>query len=126
MQRLMLRHDVLDMQLCNLLGEKIGRVDAVVLESVSGQPLRVTAIVVGGSARRDRMGKWVRWLGHLLRGNGASPSEKVSTIPFSAVRRIGDTVDVDVNADLMASEHVERWLREHVVRRIPGADGDRK
>ena len=126
MQRLMLRHDVLDMQLCNLLGEKIGRVDAVVLEAVSGQPLRVTTIVVGGSARRDRMGKWMRWLGRLLRGNGASPSDHVSRIPFSAVRRIGDTVDVDVDDACMPSEHIERWLCERVVRRIPGAEGERK
>ena len=126
MQRLMLRHDVLDMQLCNLHGEKIGRIDALVLESASGQPLRVTTIVVGGSARLDRMGKWVRWVGRLLRSKVASPGENVSRIPFSAVRRIGDSVYVDVNADLMPSEHLERWLRERVVGRIPGAEGDLK
>lgn len=126
MQRLMLRHDVLDMQLCNLRGEKIGRVDAVVLESVRGQPLRVTTIVVGGPARRERMGKWVNWLGRLLGGGGQSPSERVSRIPFSAVRRIGDSVDVDVDDALLPSEHIERWLCERVVRRIPGSAGDRK
>lgn len=126
MQRLLLRHDVLDMQLCNGQGEKIGRVDALVLELVDGQPLRVKTIHVGGPARQDRMGAWARVLGRALRSLGGGQETGISEIPFSAVRKIGDSIVVDVDEKTLPSEHIERWLCERVVRRIPGSEGDRK
>ena len=126
MQRLLLQHDVQDMQLCNGAGEKIGRVDALVLELRDGQPLRVRTILVGGPVRQARMGAWARWVGRVVRHLARSQAHGVTEIPFSAVQRIGDSVTVDVEAAAMPSEHTERWLCEHVVRRIPGAEGERK
>ena len=125
MQRLLLKHDVLDMQLCNGLGDKIGRVDALVLELVRGQPPRVKSILIGGPARQERVGSWARWLGRVMRGVGGTHERGLSEIPFSAVRRIGDSIFVDVDEKTLPSEHIERWLCERVVRRIPGAEGDR-
>jgi len=52
--------------------------------------------------------------------------EHVSRIPFDKVRRIGDTIELDVEERSLDSEHLERWLKEHVVCRIPGAGGERK
>jgi len=126
MRRLHLVHDVSDMQLCNGAGEKIGRVDAVVLEHTSGEPLRVKTILVGGEARQERVGGWSQWLGRLLRHVGGTHERGLSEIPFSAVRRIGDSIVVDVDEKTLPSEHIERWLCERVMRRIPGSDGDRK
>jgi hypothetical protein len=52
--------------------------------------------------------------------------ERVSRVPFDAVRRVGDTVQLDVVGETLPSGHVERWLAEHVVCHIPGGTGERK
>jgi hypothetical protein len=53
-------------------------------------------------------------------------TEHESRIPFGAVRRISDTIQLDVEESALESEHLERWLSDHVVRRIPGASGESK
>ena len=126
MQRLLLTHDVQDMQLCNSAGEKIGRVDALVLELASGEPPRVKTILVGGRARQERVGRWAILLGRLLRGIGGAHQEGLSEIPFAAIQRIGDSIVVDVDEKSLPSEHIERWLCDRIVRPIPGAEGERK
>ena len=52
--------------------------------------------------------------------------EYESRVPFDAVRRIADTIELDVEGDALESMHLERWLATHIVCRIPGASGDRK
>jgi sporulation protein YlmC with PRC-barrel domain len=126
MQRLLLAHDVGDMQLCDGAGEKIGRVDALVLEWDNGVPLRVKTILVGGPVRQDRIGGLARWLGGALRRLGGTREGGISEIPFSSVRRIGDSIVIDVDERAMPSEHTERWLCDHIVARIPGAEGENK
>ena len=126
MQRLLLVHDVLDMQLCDPLGGKIGRVDTVLLEVSPGKPPRVRSILVGGPARQERIGRLAQWLGRLLRGLRRADDDGLGEIPFSAVRRIGDSVTVDVSQASLPSERLERWLCESIVRKIPGAEGERK
>jgi hypothetical protein len=119
MSGLLLMHDVQDAQLIDRHGEKIGRVDALVLELEDGLPPRVATILVGGPVREERIGRWALHLAQLLRRIGGMETEGVSHIPFSAVRRIGNTIDVDVDGDALESGHLERWLRDHVVRRMP-------
>lgn len=126
MRRLLLVHDVLDLQLLDRHEHKIGRVDALVLEVHAGQPLRVKSILVGGSVRQERLGRPAVWLAAMLRRITRSRASGVSEISFDKVRRIADVVAVDVEAETLESEHVERWLSEHVVRRIPGGEGERK
>jgi hypothetical protein len=126
MERLLLVHDVLDLQLCNLEGDRIGRADSIVLELRPDQPPRVATILVGGPVRQERVGRVSVWIGGLLRRIGRSESGGQSEIPFSAVRKIGDTLVVDVAEASLPSEHLERWLCERIVRRIPGAEGERK
>jgi hypothetical protein len=119
MSGLLLVHDLQDAQLLDRHDEKIGRVDALVLELVDGRPPRVATILVGAPVREERIGRWVLHLAQLLRWIGRVETEGVSRIPFSAVRRIGSTIDVDVDSSALESGHLERWLRDHVVRRIP-------
>jgi sporulation protein YlmC with PRC-barrel domain len=123
MHGLHLVHDVLDGQLVDRLGEKIGRVDELVLELREGQAPRVVAILVGGAQRAERAGRWMLWLRRLWHGGRRSTHEDTSRIPFSAVRSIGETIDVAVDGHTLPSGHVERWLSEHIVCRIPGAMG---
>ena len=126
MSYLLLKHDVQDMQLVNSADEKVGRVDAVVLEWDSGTPLRVKTLLVGGPVRQERIGGWARWLGRMRRHFGGTVEQGLSRIPFSAVRRIADVIVVDVDEKAMPSEHVERWLCERIVRPLAGSEGERK
>ena len=123
MRGLHLRHDVLDEQLVDRHQKKIGRVDALALELRDGQPPRVATIIVGGPARRERMGRPFTWISAVMRTLKRSGEEGVSRIPFRAMRRLGDCIEVDVEEKELASEHLERWLAAHVVCRIPGASG---
>jgi hypothetical protein len=121
-----LAHDVLDAQLVDHHQEKIGRVDALLLELEDGQPPRVATIVIGGAARAERVGRWFVAVRRVFRAMFVQREEHVSRISFDTVRRIGDTIELDVEEKSLESEHLERWLKEHVVCRIPGAEGEQK
>ena len=121
-----LAHDVLDAQLVDRVQEKVGRVDALLLEIEAGRPPRVATIVIGGAARAERVGRWFVAIRRAWRAMFGQREEHVSRIPFDKVRRIGDTIELDVEERSLDSEHLERWLKEHVVCRIPGAGGERK
>lgn len=121
-----LAHDVLDAQLVDHVQEKIGRVDGLLLELEEGQPPRVATIVIAGAARAERVGRWFVALRRALRALFGQREEHVSRIPFDKVRRIGDTIELEVEEQSLDSEHLERWLKEHLICRIPGAGGEQK
>jgi hypothetical protein len=121
-----LSHDVLDAQLVDRRQEKIGRVDALLLELEEGQPPRVATIVIGAAARAARVGGWMVWLRRAMRSLAGRRAEHESHIPFRAVRCIADTIELDVDGHTLDAGHLERWLAERVVCRIPGAGGERK
>jgi sporulation protein YlmC with PRC-barrel domain len=120
MHGLHLAHDVLDAQLMDRRGERIGRVDELVLELREGEPARVVAILVGGAPRAARIGRWMVWLRRLWH---RSSHDDTSRIPFSAVQCIGETVHAEVDGHTLSSSRVERWLAEQVICKIPGAMG---
>jgi sporulation protein YlmC with PRC-barrel domain len=126
MHGLHLVHDLLDAQLLDRRKRRVGRVDDLALELRPDRPPRVAAILIGGPVRARRIGRFAVWLSRVLRAIGRVRSPGVSRIPFSAVRRIGDTIELDVDGDTLESSHTERWLAEHVVRRIPGAGKETK
>jgi sporulation protein YlmC with PRC-barrel domain len=121
MSALPLVHDVLDAQLVDRQLQKIGRIDALMLELESGRPPRVAAICIGGPERAHRIGRWMTWLSRAVRGIARVDGGGVSRVPFSAVRCIGDTVVVDVDGRDLAAGRLEAWLGEHLIGRIPGA-----
>ena len=115
-----LRHDVLDAQLVDRNHENIGRCDVLMLELRDGRPPRVATMLIGGPARDERIGRWMTGLGKLFRGGGDG-RKGVSRVPFAAMRSLGNTLQLDVLRDELPSERVEKWLAEHVICRIPGA-----
>jgi sporulation protein YlmC with PRC-barrel domain len=129
MPGLHLVHDVLDAQLVDRLQRRIGRVDSLVLALEDGRPPRVATILIGGPERARRVGRWAVALGRMLRAIGRVRGVGVSAIPFDAVRRIGDTIQVDVDGDGLDSGRLEGWLAEHLIRHIPGSgagDGEER
>jgi hypothetical protein len=121
-----LRHDVLDAQLVDRNREHIGRCDALLLELREGKPPRVATVLIGGQIRGERIGRWMTGLSRLLHGGKREPGAGVSRIPFSAMRSLGATLEMDVLREELPSEHVERWLSKHVIRRIPGAQAKKE
>jgi sporulation protein YlmC with PRC-barrel domain len=114
-----LGREILDQQLVDRDGVNMGKVDDVVLELREGQPPRVVAILTGGHllARRlhPRVESWARWVSRRWGPGNLEPMR----IPWEKVKKIG----VDVKVDLGADEGMpwEHWVRDHIVRHLPGA-----
>lgn len=114
-------HDLLDSQLVDRRGEKMGRVDGIVLEQRDGAPPRLTHLLVGGVVLAERVGKRSTKLAKALRRLWGVGDPTPTRIPFEVVRRVGTEIDVDVDGRRAESLSWELWLREHVICRIPGA-----
>jgi len=126
MDGLLLVHDVLDAQLLDRNREKIGRADEVLLDLRDGAPPRVSMVLIGGTARAARIGRWLTWLRRVVHAAFGKRDDQLSRIPFDAMRRIADAIELDVDGCTLPSGHLERWLSEQVVCRIPGGRGERK
>lgn len=112
--------DILDNQIVDRNQRKMGKVDGITIEIRDGHPPRLAYIETGATtlARRlhPRLQKWVAALEQKL---GIKSSEPFR-IPFSQVRDIGIDVDVDLEAEETSALAYEIWLREHLIKRIPG------
>ena len=112
-----LGRDVLDQQVIDAQGHQMGKVDGIVLEPGDGAATRVAFVVVGGTTLLWRIHRGLaRWAERRLRGEG-----HVARIPWSKVVKIGVDVKVDVEAERSPALHWERWVRDHIISRIPGS-----
>lgn len=121
-EELDLVRDILDKQLIDSEETKMGKVDGIVL-SIDGQP-RIDHFELGFAvlARRvhPRAEKWFQ----TLRKRWSIRKTARQTVPWSKVIDITDDhVQVDLNALDTPAFDWERWLRKHVVSKIPGSGG---
>ncbi len=111
--------DVLDNQLVDLHGRRMGKADGIVIRLRKDKPPKVAYIEVGGptlAARlHPRLGKWATDLAKRF-GPGGEPYR----IPWSKLKSVGIDIQVLVDAEKTPVLAFEQWLREHVVSRIPG------
>lgn len=110
---------LLDQQLVDRNNLDVGIVDGIVLELREGAPPRIAALLTGGHILAERLhpaiARLMRWLTH---GWGPLNDEPLR-IPWSQVMKIGIDVKVDIAADeAMPWEH---WVRDHIIRRMPGS-----
>jgi sporulation protein YlmC with PRC-barrel domain len=113
--------DVLDAQLIDAGGRPLGKVDGIAVEIEEGRPPRLLYLEVSGItlARRvhHRLGVWAEWLARRF-----SPSGGISLrIPWSRIAKLGGNIQVQVHAETSTAWAWERWLRDRVIGRIPGA-----
>jgi sporulation protein YlmC with PRC-barrel domain len=112
--------ELLDKQLIDRRGEPCGKVDGIVLRIGDGPP-RVAALEVGLVTLAGRLGpRWQRWTRRLV-GRAACRIRGEYRIPWDRVVGVGKDVHVDLESNRTALMRAERWLRTHVIGRIPGA-----
>ncbi len=114
-----LAHDLLDAQLIDRNDRPIGKVDGVILEIERSGPPRVVAVESGAATLARRLHPLLaRWVVGLTRRLGVGTGEALR-LPIEAVEKHGITLKADVDVHKTPADAWERWLREHVVRRIP-------
>ncbi|WP_219418284.1 hypothetical protein [Pseudonocardia nigra] len=110
--------DLLDRQLVAADGRLIGKVDDLELSDERDGPPHVVALLVGSAALGPRLGRGpARWLAALGRRRGTAGTP--IAIGYGDVTELSTAVTVREGTP--APDLAERWLRDHIIDRIPGA-----
>ena len=121
-----LARDVLDQELIDRNGTKMGRVDGLVLIIDGDGPPRVDAFELGFVVLAQRISpRLERWL-QAVRSRGSVRKVARQIVPWSSVEEITPShIKVGIDALPTPSFDWERWLRAHVIAHIPGGGGDK-
>ena len=113
-------HDVLDQQVIDREGHKAGKVDGIALEIRADGPPRVAYLDIGTAvlARRfsARLERFVQRIHRRVQGELRKPMQ----VPWQKVVRVAISANLDVDCTEYSSHHLETWLRDHVIEKIPG------
>ena len=114
--------DLLDKQVVDRKKTKIGKVDGIVMLVRPGRQPRIGFIELGAISLVRRLGRPIERLVARIWGwvGGEKPLEP-HRIPWSKVRDIGVDVDVDIDVQDTRIFAWQDWLRDKVIRHIPGA-----
>jgi sporulation protein YlmC with PRC-barrel domain len=99
---------VRDLQIVDRDGRKCGIADDLEFEGKPGGPMKLKAILVGPDAFGKRLPRWTAWLALRIGGR------HVVRVPWSKVRSIGSTIELDSTAGELglgaAEGRAARWL----------------
>lgn len=113
--------DLLDNQLVDREKRHMGRVDGITLHIIRGKQPRVTSLESGALILARRMGmRWERFAAFMTRHFGVR-KDPVFRVPWNKVTKVGINVQVDLDGKTSDAVAWERWLEEHVMRRLPFA-----
>ncbi len=117
---------LLDRQLVDRDGHLCGKVDDLELAETSDGRLYVAAILTGPGALLMRMGRRSlgAWLRRIVATVGPEPGHDSGRIPFGRVADISDHITLAADRTELATDSGERWVREHVIGKIPGSRHD--
>jgi len=117
--------DLLDYQIVDRDGVACGNVDDVELTIGADGSASATALLTGPGVLLYRFGgrRLGRWLQRMSQAAGPHPDRDrdTSRVPVELIEEVGPAIKVDVRAEELASMNTERWVRDHVIGRIPGA-----
>lgn len=121
MKQLDLIRDVLDKQVVDREGTKMGRVDGVVIELRDGEPPRVAALEMGFVTLARRLHpRAERWLEALRERWSVRRTARFRPAWEKVIDVTTHHVQLDVEDQETPAFDWERWLRFHVVSKIPG------
>lgn len=109
--------DVLDKQLVDAKGNKLGKADGLVIVVREGKPPRVAYVECGAAVVARRLGRWCERVALALNRRLGVREQPRYRIPWSKVKEVDINIDVDIDEHPLLAW--EDWLREHVVGRIP-------
>lgn len=114
--------DVLDKQLIDRYETMMGRADGVVLALRDGEPPEVDHLQLGAVVLARRLHplaeRFVEW----LRRRWPVRHEAVQIVRWPTVAEItAHDLKLDLEAETTPALEWERWLRTHIVDRIPGS-----
>lgn len=117
--------DVLDQQLIDRNNTKMGRVDGVVLAIDDNGPPTVHHFELGFAVLAERIHpRLERWL-EAIRRRWSVRKEARYIVPWSEVAEVTENhIKVSIDALQTPAFDWERWLRDKVITRIPGAGDD--
>jgi hypothetical protein len=116
-----LARDCLDKQLIDRTNRRMGRVDGIIMELGAGAQPRITHIELGAVTQATRLHPRLgRLVARLARMWGRAANDPYR-IPWALVVATGNDVTAGVVAAETDALAWERWLRAHVIGRIPGA-----
>ena len=121
--RLLVGLHLLDRQLVDCNGELAGKVDDLDLDEMrdAAGPV-VVAILSGPGALGGRIGgRAGAWIGALHARLHEERDPGPARVPIEHITRIADTVELDEPRQDLASNASERWARDVVIAKIPGA-----
>lgn len=117
---MLLVRDVLDKQMVDRHGNRMNKVDGLVIRWGDDGPPRVVYLEAGAVTLARRLGRRLgRWATRLAQRWGGTHTESYR-IPWNRVRSVSLEVSVDVDAAETRVNVVEDWLRIHVVEHLPG------
>jgi hypothetical protein len=112
---------LLDKQLVDREGEPLGRVDGIVMAYSADAPPRITYFELGAQTLARRLPRpfqgAVAWLGHRLSPRASSPYR----LEVSRIIQLGRMIKIDIDGTRSAARETERWVRDHIIARIPGS-----
>ena len=113
--------EILDKQLIDQHKKNMGKVDGLILELRDGLPPRIAYIELGGVTLARRLPRALERLVGALARRWSPKGGEPYRIPWSRVSEIGITLKLSEEADRSPALASERWVRDHIIRRIPGA-----
>jgi hypothetical protein len=123
MKRLDLTRDVLDQLVVDREETKMGRVDGVVLELRDGQPPRIEALEMGFVVLARRLHPRVEGWVESLRRRFSVRKVARYRVPWSKVKDMKPYhIQIDVAALETPTFDWEKWLRKHVVTKLPPSE----
>ena len=111
--------DLLDTQVLDREKRPLGKVDGIGLELRDGAPPRVAYLEIEGPTAWARLGeRWGRWAAKLAsRWQRAGHPYRFA---WSQVIDLGIDIEIDADAERAPPLDLECWLRDKIVKRIPG------
>jgi hypothetical protein len=113
--------DVLDKQLLDKRGQRLGRVDGILMIVEDDQQPRIAYVEAGSVTQGYRIGQRVGdWVKRLARRWGKMHPNPYR-IAWSALTHDERGFRVDIDMATIPTLEWERWLRKYIIDRIPGA-----
>ncbi len=115
-KRLLLMRDLVDNQIVDREEERVTKVAGVEVHIPEGERPVVICLLIGPEPLARRIHPWIGMLVSAL-----TPGNRTVRIPWERVVKAGPIVQVDMTARETGGTRAEDWVRDKIIRWIPGS-----